>query len=842
MEDIETKICYNCKQTREKQYYSKTQWKKIRRKCKICQSNEKHNDNIITPQDNNISDNEDNTEYGNDNNLMTKVTDTTPTHLYAHEDGTWHRCIISLTILQTDTIVITLLDPPQANKMTYITPQNKERLRPYAVHLVNNPHNLQIQQKQDQQTTPSAQTLNENTEKTVRSEIANDILTNGTEGNKNVVNKQVRFNLELETGNINKNSNNNNENNGDINKDNDNKDNDINEYDNIKQQLQQTNLTALEIEEYIKYKQNQIQRIDTNTTKPDISDATNYTKQIYEDNMVPKFTATFPTNQATFWIYLNDITRYRNEYIFIDEQRILNKILITLKDSIRDEWNQYKRDKYVAICQQRNYDTKNRKHYQEIYMELQTFKMFELYMIDKFRVEPSIQYFKGQVHYVRMGYDENPVDTFTRLRGYINQVKIAIDTFNSNREPKDHIEHLSERFIMEETYRVFVWDNNQSILKNNGALNRKVRQRLEQWWRDNKHPSIDELRQQINKVQYNVLPPNMINEKIEGQHWKKVKMNLSIFQMKPVSELNKRKRKLDRNDNNNNGNSPKRQRIDTKYRDNKRCKFKDKCKNYLNTGKCEYYHIAAELRAMQRDRGGRNNRGRSGNNRGRPNNRSSNQIRSDTRPYQSSNRFNRGGGNSRGRRGRGHGNNSDRRRFSSDTNGNRDKSTQFCRYGDKCTKYQDGKCEYKHDRFKIVCQFCGKPGHPKYKCYNYKASQTQQPPPHYNPYQQPNAQQPQALFHTQYPVQTPMQYPTYPPSYTPTITPSTTPIVNTLPQNNPTNVNLALQKHQKIQQLNDAKKQFESIKRELGAIKHHQKMNMTPNQYGSYDIYTPRHQ
>ena len=607
---------------REKRYYSKTQWKKMKRKCKICQLNEEHNDDIITPQENNISEYENNTEYDDDNNsLMTKVPDTTPTHLYAHEDGTWHRCIISLTIEQSDTIVITLLDPPQVNQMTYITPENKERLRPYAVHLVNNPHNLQLQQEQLGQRSPSPQTVNENTEKTVRTEEVNSTLTDGTEVYKNTVNKQVSFNLETNTNNISETKNNNDENNDEINKNNDNNNNINNEYENIKQQLQQTTLSTSEIEEYIKYRQNKSQIMDKNITKPDVLDATNYTKQIYEDSMVPKFTATFPTNQATFWIYLNDITRYRNDYIFIEESRILNKILITVKDSIRDEWNQYKRDKYIEICQQRNYDTKDRQHYQEIYTELQTFKMFELYMIDKFRIEPSIQYFKGQIHYVRMGYDENPVDTFTRLRGYINQIKIAIDTFNSNRNPKDHIEHLSERYIMEETYRVFVWDNNQSVLKNNGALNRKVRQRLEEWWRDHKHPSVEELRQQLKKVQYKVLSPNMINEKIEGQHWKKVKMNLSIFQMKPVSELNRqRKRKPDRSDENNSDNPTKRQKINTKYRDNRRCKFKDKCKDYLNTGKCEYYHIAAELRAMQRDKGDRNIRGRGRDNRGRPNN------------------------------------------------------------------------------------------------------------------------------------------------------------------------------------------------------------------------------
>ena len=130
-------------------------------------------------------------------------------------------------------------------------------------------------------------------------EVTNSILTGRTEVYKNIVNKQVRFNLETEINNIDVSKNSNNENNDEINEDEDNDNIDFKENDDVKQQLQQTNLYASEREEYIKYKQNKTQTVDKNVTKPDVSDATNYTKQIYEASMVPKLTATFPTNQAT---------------------------------------------------------------------------------------------------------------------------------------------------------------------------------------------------------------------------------------------------------------------------------------------------------------------------------------------------------------------------------------------------------------------------------------------------------------------------------------------------------------------------------------------------------------
>ena len=115
-------------------------------KCKTCQSDQP-NYNIKTPSDDNNSEPDANTEHdeSSDDQLI-KDLDSTPAHLYAHEDGTRHGHLVPLVIERSNTIVKTLSDPAQANQRTYVTSGDGKRLHPHDIQSVYDPHELQLQQ------------------------------------------------------------------------------------------------------------------------------------------------------------------------------------------------------------------------------------------------------------------------------------------------------------------------------------------------------------------------------------------------------------------------------------------------------------------------------------------------------------------------------------------------------------------------------------------------------------------------------------------------------------------------------------------------------------------------
>ena len=145
-------------------------------------------------------------------------------------------------------------------------------------------------------------------------------------------------------------------------------------------------------------------------------------------------------------------------------------------------------------------------------------------------------------------------------------------------------------------HRILLWDNNVAALRNNGKLNKKVKAREQQWWCKHKKPTYLQLKKAMNDIQNKIFPQNLVNEKVEGEHWKKINLT-SIFETKSISELSiERKRKRDKTP------GPelprKRQKSESKFT-KKRCRYKDKCRDYLKNGKCTFYHILDELSSMK---------------------------------------------------------------------------------------------------------------------------------------------------------------------------------------------------------------------------------------------------
>ena len=791
--NVQKRKCAKCGKIKPQEQYSIRQWNRFNRKCKQCTSLNAQNTPSLETGDNNIPPSPGIADLGS------QQYDEIPTHLFAHDDGTWYPCKITQELPNIGVQVVQLFDLIANDISTYhtVTPNNAERLRPYDPKILHTQHNFWTAPIHNNSINPSLPGNTDNDEN-------NDNNENNTKKRK-----QVRFNLPPD--NINDDGINNFI--DDTNTENQTSQNNVAEqYTLIMQQLDNTTLSKQQKElvatiQYMQYLQRNTGAQNNNTNnignnnKNDEKDSTLYTKMLWEDKIVQAFTIPFPTNPDQYYTMITALDQYRNENITINQERLLNKVVQTLKPNIRNRWNTYKQDKFQDICEEKQYTAEQQQEqYQRIHEQLNTFREFENFMKDSLRIEPTIEYFQEKLHHVRVGWDENPNDSYNRFRTYFNQIRIAIDRYNIDLPEEDQLEHITDKEKMQFFKTKLEWDNNKEEHKNNGPLNKKVKTRLATWWRENKKPTMEQLRQKLDDIQNKILPVGTINEDVEGEHWKRIP-DISIFKIKPITSLTKeRKRKLDKTIKTDRP-PTKRRKIDRSNK-SRRCKFKDRCQDYIRGGKCSYYHIAPELTAMQRIRNGLNRDKRDDNNKRWKRNRNNNGRRNRSRP-----RRNHGGRPTSTR-----------------------KTTSFCRYGDKCTKYQDGTCTYKHDRYKMSCSFCKKVGHPKVDCYRYKQTiKNPNKPQQYNPYVKPNADipTPHAL-----PLQTGSTLYQFVP-VNPSITTPTIKDEVTL---------LALEKQKKIEEYNIAKQQQEEIKQQIKVLKHRERMTLAPNGIGKHNFTTPRHQ
>ncbi len=544
------------------------------------------------------------------------------------------------------------------------------------------------------------------------------------------------------------------------------------------------------------------------------SDSQTYTQYIWEDQNIRPFKCKFPADQAEFWIYITAMNRYKNENIKITEDRLLRRILDSVKPRIRDDWNTYKEDR----CREIDNDDidlaigDRAARIKEVKAGMQTFAAFESFLMDKLHINPSRAYFEGQLHHVRVCYNENPVDADKRFITYLNQSHVAMDRFNANRTGHRRLEPFNEKEQLRFYHRAFVWDNDRAEFKNNGPLNHKVRKVLSHWWDTAKNITLAQFRQKLRQIHTQILPIDMIRNDVDGEHWHKFRSEITIFQMKPVHQLSGTKRdKLRREPD---GPATKKPRTPRKPR----CKFGAKCRDLLQTGKCNnYYHPQPEIKAARKLRQQRNN----------------------SKDDRSNNRWNRSSY-------------SDDKKPSPRRHDEAKKTGRRCKFGSRCTKYQDGSCNYDHNKWEMTCSFCHKSGHPKFDCWKFKsiqksqqhqqAQQTPQTPSHYNPFQHPN---PNPTFPHSLPMKIGNQYyqQQLVPINNPPITTSSIPdsVPNPSIPNNYTS--LTMQKQEKQMELKAAKSHCNQLKRELGSIaqqQQQQKLAITPNQF--HQFLTPRHQ
>ena len=338
------------------------------------------------------------------------------------------------------------------------------------------------------------------------------------------------------------------------------------------------------------------QQSPPNITSNNKSDSADFLKRMWQDNHTQKWTMKFPRNEREFWAFLAELDRYKNEHNRDDipEKVLTEKILKSVSRGTRQDINQYKND-CEAEYKARTDNLIQQKQLLDEFKQFQhTFKFLEAYIIKRLSLRPSIHFFLTQIRYIRTAYNENPEATHRRIVSYLNQIQAAIEIFNETREARSQIRQLSQREKQELYERVFIHENNTKAYNNDGKLNSKVKKRLCSYVETSDGTlTLDDLIEEIKSLPTQILPSSLENKTKTGEHWQKFRVHLTIFQLKPVTQVAGRKRSRDSNDQN--GPSSKRRRIS-----HIRCRNKKSCKK-LKLGTCNFRHTREELKSIPKN-------------------------------------------------------------------------------------------------------------------------------------------------------------------------------------------------------------------------------------------------
>ena len=210
-----------------------------------------------------------------------------------------------------------------------------------------------------------------------------------------------------------------------------------------------------------------------------------------------------------------------------------------------------------------------------------------------------------------------------------------------------------------------------------------------------------------------VLPIHMDNGDDPDYQWKSYPQVNSVFKLGPRNDIDSEKRgsKRSRDDDDSQSRSSKKRKA--------RCRFKNDCRK-LRSGGCSYVHTRSEIANAKKQynaqNGGKYTSSKSDN----------------SKSKEICNNFLRG----HCRRGndcpRIHPKNpkrSENRRQGGSRNNKNHKDP--CSRGESCFYWQKGECYYHHNKWKMKCGHCGKPGHPRCLCRSLNQNQTATPP-HYD--------------------------------------------------------------------------------------------------------------
>ena len=450
-----------------------------------------------------------------------------------------------------------------------------------------------------------------------------------------------------------------------------------------------------------------------NINKNNNNNSTNdsYTKRLYQETTIQPFTEKYPINEQEYYKYSAIISTYTNEHNEIPESRLLEEVIKKCTDSERRRWNRWKENKSIDILQ----DDQNVRSKHQILQSLNVFKHYEAFIIQDLSITPNREKLVSLLSYIRAGYDERPTSTYHRICSCLDQINNVICKVNANKVTKYPMEKISTERIITLYKRVFLIQNAEEQFGNEGRLNKKVRSYLQRYVNQSGF-ELNSFIAKLKAAEENALPSGTEKLGKVGQYWKTFKKNISIFEYKPYDWIRQRKRPTPPTQ----SITPPRKRQKLSWQTDK-CTFGTNCKYYIN-GKCTKYHTKNEINKLNKKRIKQleENMGKTQTEFGRS------KLRQHRQPR----------------------NRSDGNKSPNPTRGNKDKPNKYadkpqCKYGEKCRNWQQGNCQFKHNRSQIRCSFCKKHGHLKHQCYTLKNRNTDKSGfQHYNPQQIPNPNTP----------------------------------------------------------------------------------------------------
>lgn len=346
----------------------------------------------------------------------------------------------------------------------------------------------------------------------------------------------------------------------------------------------------------------------------------------------------------------------------------------------KQSWNKYELQNVTTLSTLSATDLLRKKT--EFVTSFNTFEKFDTFIIKTQNLRPLMHNFDSMLNAVRMRERENPCDVFIRTSGYFQTINRIIRLINAAYKDGDNaiihnaLHEYDESKIMIHFQRIYCRENNKEEFKNKSWLNGKVEIKMFEYFA---HAIQSDLTQNTPSALYKFLNSfvkklipdfyGSINSADPRRTWKPYKVQL-------LFNINGKRQSENKKD----GGPAKKMRKHA-WSNAEPCRYGKNCNNLAN-GFCEFRHTFADLKAAKM-----RNKSKQPSNKGQYN------------KYRSTN--------------------SQNRRSNRRPNNRRPNDTTYkkvCNRGQSCIYFQQGTCNFYHDKRQMYCAVCKNKGHASVDC------------------------------------------------------------------------------------------------------------------------------
>ena len=446
-----------------------------------------------------------------------------------------------------------------------------------------------------------------------------------------------------------------------------------------------------------------------------------YTERLFYGSQLGKFTHRFPETEGEFYSWITHLDAFESKHTNLPPDMIFKKVVESLKGQNNVAWRNYRTKKYREhITSSEQEDTPNAR---VMYMKqhIDNMQTLQTFAIKEIQVQPDISHFQAKCAEILAKTNEKASDSLAALEQFWFEFEVLRQKINPCISRKLRAFQVMEK--LEAIQRLLITQNNSEIYGNKGVLNAKVKTKLstklEKLQQENDDPDdrtkdaemYQKVVQYIKEELTNAILPSLDEVQSEdGKHWVRYNRNSSVF---TTAYRNKSKRSKSQS---------KRERVGAASSPTKRAKYDRAdapkcpegihCRWILSRKPCYKRHTRKEMKAM------------------RSKLESAKFVKrvlqdsatspSDQRPKRDrtdSTRYDRP---------------LKRQRMDRDIDADKSKGrSSRCKHGQKCTYWQQGKCNFQHQIREMKCAGCGKVGHPVVACRS-KNGPPQNTPARYN--------------------------------------------------------------------------------------------------------------